>query len=69
MPNYKDAFLNDATSADRPAVVAAALVLTAVAGLLLLWGTDREERLSRQIGAEMSDARDVVRVQTLLRAF
>lgn len=68
MLNGKDAVFNDATATDRPAVLAVALVLSAVAGLALLWSSDKDELLSSHIAAEMSDS-DAARVQTLLRAF
>lgn len=66
--NSNDAFHHDATAADRQAVLAVVLVLTAVAGLVLLWPSDRGNSVSRQTGVELTD-QDTARVQTLLRAF
>jgi hypothetical protein len=60
--------LNQASFAERQGLLAVVLVLTAVAGLVLLWRADWNGHVTREIGAEMS-IQDAQRVQTILRAF
>jgi len=64
----KSRYLNLPTVAERQAWLAVVLVLTAVAGLVLLWRADWDSQVTREIGSEMS-TRNAERVQTILRAF
>lgn len=64
----KHPYLNQSAVAERQGLLAVVLVLTAVAGLVLLWRVDWNGHVTREIGAEMS-IEDAERVQTILRAF
>lgn len=64
----KTPYLNQPTAAERQGFLAVVLVLTAVAGLILLWRADWAGYVTREIGSEMS-SQNADRVQTLLRAF
>lgn len=64
----KSPYLNQPTVAERQGLLAVVLVLTAVAGLVLLWRVDWNGHVTREIGSEMS-SQNAERVQTILRAF
>lgn len=64
----KSPYLNQPAAAERQGLLAVVLVLTAVAGLVLLCRVDWDVHVTREIGSEMS-TRNADRVQTLLRAF
>jgi len=68
MTNGKETYLDDAAAGERQALLAVVLVVTAVAGLVLLWPADWEGRVTGEIGSGVSEE-DAARVQTLMRAF